>query len=72
VELEPKQFWMARVKNFWMLEPEIWVLVPQTLFVGQASCTNKSNGFQFLVDQIVLELKPKTFRYWRWSQSKKI
>jgi len=30
-------------KNIWMVEPEpeSWVTVPQTKFVGQADCTNK-------------------------------
>jgi len=44
-EPEPKQPWMiaagAEAKNFFMVEPkaepEIWVPVPQSKFVGQAS-----------------------------------
>jgi len=40
-------------------EPEVWVRVQQTQFVGQASCTNKQKD---LMDQIVLEPEPKTFK----------
>jgi len=28
-------------------EPEIWVLVPQPYFVGQANCTNNTMVFAF-------------------------
>jgi len=41
VDLELKQFWMAGAKNFWMVEPqpEIWVPDPQRYFMGQTSYT---------------------------------
>jgi len=47
-------------------EPEIWVPAQQTYFVEQASCT-KNNVFLFLLDHIVLELEPQTFRGWSRS-----
>jgi len=41
----------AGVKNFWVVEPkqepEIWVPVAQSLFVGQAFCTNNEMFFSF-------------------------
>jgi len=56
-------------KTFWLLEPEpeIWVPVQWTKFVEQANFTNKTMVFS--LNQIVLELEPKTFR--SWSRRKK-
>ena len=51
---------MAGAKNVWMEEPEpeILVPVPQTYFVGKASCTNITMIFRF----------QWTKSFWNWSQ----
>jgi len=46
-------------------EPGIWVPVPQTQFVGQASCTN--HVFLVSMDQVVLEPEPEGLYAWSWS-----
>ena len=52
VEPEPKRLCMdgAGATNFrWWIQPDpgIWVPVPQTIFVRQASCTNNTIVFSF-------------------------
>jgi len=58
----------AEAKTFLILEQEpgieIWVLVPQTQFVGKASFTNITNGLWFILQWFFTKLF--------WSRSPKL
>jgi len=64
------------------LEPENWVPVPQTIFVGQASCTNNAMVLSFQLTRSIWNRSQKLLHVgvgagaknldaWSWSRSLK-